>query len=97
MKYFLGSFGASGGHVDPVLPNGMRGGSQRGDIKKGNDSSGMLVSSLPLTADFTLSPFSLPRRQIRCLEAQQPSFNHEDESQVLSVLEEGGEGAWPTP
>lgn len=57
----------------------------------------MLVSSLPLTADFTLSPFSLPRRQIRCLEAQQPSFNHEDESQVLSVLEEGGEGAWPTP
>lgn len=57
----------------------------------------MFVSPLPLTADFTLSPFSLPGRQIRCLEAQQPSFNHEDESQVLSVLEEEGRGSLADP
>lgn len=98
MKYFLGSFGTGGGHVDPVLiPNGMRGGSQRGDIKKGSDSSGMFISPLPLTADFTLSLFYLPRRQIRCLEAQQPSSNHEDKSQGLSMLEEEGTGRLADP
>ena len=48
----------------------------------------MFVSFLPLIADFTFSPFYLPGRQFGCLEVQQSPFNHEDKSQVLSVVEE---------
>lgn len=62
--------------------------SQLVDIEKGTDSADMFVSSLPLIADFTLSPFYLPGRQFGGLEVQQPPFNHEDKSQVLSVVEE---------